>query len=176
MAAFSPDGPGTDAHDFGLARHGGLAKYLNVDVLTDSERALQELGYVLVRMDAKGWGRERVLHQDFASALSFPAWYGQNLDALDDCLSDVAAGGYGWDVTRTGLAVTVHGVGPFARKHAALACSVVDALARTSREAMLYGHRILWLLHVDDPSFCLPPVNAVEVPWNDCEWMDARRR
>ena len=29
------------------------------------------------------------LHRIFAEALSFPAWYGKNLDALHDCLTEV---------------------------------------------------------------------------------------
>jgi len=31
-----------------------------------------------------------VLHQQLADAFSFPEWYGHNLDALYDCLSEVA--------------------------------------------------------------------------------------
>lgn len=29
------------------------------------------------------------LHRIFSDALSFPVWYGQNLDALHDCLMDI---------------------------------------------------------------------------------------
>ena len=29
------------------------------------------------------------LHTQLAQALSFPAWYGNNLDALHDCLTDI---------------------------------------------------------------------------------------
>lgn len=31
----------------------------------------------------------RQLHETFARALSFPSWYGHNLDALHDCLTDI---------------------------------------------------------------------------------------
>ena len=31
------------------------------------------------------------LHMQLANALAFPAWYGHNLDALFDCLSEVDA-------------------------------------------------------------------------------------
>lgn len=34
-------------------------------------------------------GREE-FHRALAAALSFPEWYGHNLDALYDCLTDIA--------------------------------------------------------------------------------------
>jgi hypothetical protein len=37
--------------------------------------------------------KERLL-QNIAAALDFPDWFGQNWDALEDCLSDLAGEGY----------------------------------------------------------------------------------
>ncbi|MCI8852904.1 MAG: barstar family protein [Lachnospiraceae bacterium] len=34
------------------------------------------------------WDKE-MLHQELREALGFPAWYGGNLDALYDCLTDL---------------------------------------------------------------------------------------
>lgn len=31
------------------------------------------------------------IHTQLAEVLSFPAWYGRNLDALHDCLSEISA-------------------------------------------------------------------------------------
>ena len=176
MPAFSPDATTTHPHDFALARAGGVAAYLRAEVLADSERELDALGYARVQLDAREWEQERHLHEDFAAALTFPGYYGHNLNALADCLHDVACGDYGWDTDRTGLAVTIHGFGVFAREDAALAHAFVDVLTRASSEAMLFGHRLLWLLHVDEPDFRMEPVGAVAVSWNGREWMDAHRR
>lgn len=98
------------------------------------------------------------------------------MNALADCLHDVACGDYGWDASRTGLAVTVSSFGSFSRQHEALAHAMVEVLTAASREAMLFGHRLLWLLHVDDPDFRMEPVGAVAVPWNGREWLDSNRR
>lgn len=176
MPAFPTDATTHHPHDFALARGGGVATFLRDEVLAESEGELDDLGYARTRLDASGWVEERLLHENFASALGFPTYYGHNLDALADCLRDVACGDYGWDPDRTGLAVTIQGFGPFARREPALAHAVVEVLTAASREAMLFGHRLLWLLHVDDPDFGMEPVGAAPVPWNGREWLDANRQ
>ncbi|WP_459213789.1 barstar family protein [Paenarthrobacter ureafaciens] len=46
--------------------------------------------YKVVKVDAAAWQSQADLHQDVALALDFPDYYGSNLDALNDCLGDVA--------------------------------------------------------------------------------------
>lgn len=41
-------------------------------------------------IDCAGMGDPRQLHSALASALSFPEWYGNNLNALHDCLTDIS--------------------------------------------------------------------------------------
>lgn len=175
MPAFPTNATTLHPHDFGLVRLGGVAAYLREEVLAESERALDKVGYAREHLDVREWIEER-LHQDIGSVLRFPDYYGRNMSALADCLGDVACGDYGWDATRTGLAVTLHGFGPFARHDPGLAHALVEQLVFASREALLFGHRILWLLHVDDPEFRMEPVGARSVAWNARESQDAWRR
>ncbi len=42
-----------------------------------------------MRIDCKDFTGPDQLHAALAEALSFPAWYGHNLDALYDCLTDL---------------------------------------------------------------------------------------
>ncbi|MFI8943197.1 barstar family protein [Streptomyces syringium] len=47
------------------------------------------------------------MHRAIAAALHFPDYYGHNLDALNDCLGDVACfGPYDDEPERTGLALS----------------------------------------------------------------------
>lgn len=39
-------------------------------------------------LDAALFGNARQVHNYLANALQFPDWYGRNLDALHDCLTD----------------------------------------------------------------------------------------
>lgn len=91
MLAFSTDATTEHPHDFILARMGGAAAYLRDEVLAESERALDAVWYARTELNAFEWDESR-LHQDMASALGFPDYYGENMDALADCLGDVITG------------------------------------------------------------------------------------
>ena len=42
-----------------------------------------------VQLSAARWLSAAQVHQELAAALDFPAYYGKNLDALHDCLTDL---------------------------------------------------------------------------------------
>jgi hypothetical protein len=156
---------------------GGVSLFLRDAVLDETERQLRDSGYTVVGLDAGDWHDEAVLHDAVAAALSFPGYYGRNLDALNDCLGEVAHGDYGWEPTdATGLVVVLRHFAEFARQQPALARHVAAAFAGTTAEAILFGHRLLWLLQVDDPEFRLAVERSGFVPWSDHEWLDAKRR
>ncbi len=50
---------------------------------------------------------EAMLHDALAKTLRLPAWYGRNLDALHDCLTDLTEATtltiYGWDALSAAL-------------------------------------------------------------------------
>ena len=50
---------------------------------------LEERGYEVKSFDAAKWQSEGRMHDDLKTQLGFPDYYGANLDALNDCLSDL---------------------------------------------------------------------------------------
>jgi ribonuclease inhibitor len=56
-------------------------------------------------IDCAGIGCSKELHQKIAATLFFPDWYGHNLDALYDCLSEIGAPTHlilrNWDDTQS---------------------------------------------------------------------------
>ena len=42
-------------------------------------------------IDCAGIDSREALHHTLAEALSFPEWYGNNLDALYDCMAEITA-------------------------------------------------------------------------------------
>lgn len=176
VAAFELEADITHAVDFRIARHGGVVLYRRAPVLDEAVRALIDLGYDVVRLDAVTWWSTDAMYDEFARGLHFPDYFGRNPDALNDCLYDVAHGDYGWRVEGAGLALVISGFGAFTQRFPEEALILVDSLAGTSRTALLYGHRIASLLHVDDPAFRIGPVGGGMIPWNDAEWSESHRR
>lgn len=175
VAAFDLEADITHAVDFRIARAGGVVLYRRPQVLEGAVRNLVGLDYDVVRLNAAGWQAASAMYDDLANDLRFPGYFGRNLDALRDCLYDVAHGDYGWRLDATGLALVVAEFDVYSERLPEEALALADILTETSRTALLYGHRILSLLQVDDPRFRLGPVGGVVVPWNDAESLDHDR-
>lgn len=75
-----------------LAGHApaGVHRWVNAARVEDLRAAVEHAGFGFAHVD--GWvvGDRTEVLRALGSALSFPDWYGENLDALADCLADVA--------------------------------------------------------------------------------------
>jgi hypothetical protein len=119
-----------DRLDLQLLQSGFVHLYWQRRVLDDDIRTLRRLGYAVVEVQARTWGSEADLHRDLAVALGFPSYYGRNLNALNDCLHDVALAEYGWPPVSTGLALVLHGLDTFTRVDRPVALGTLDASAK----------------------------------------------
>ncbi|WP_203863650.1 barstar family protein [Planobispora rosea] len=176
MAVFDRDAPLAHQVDYRLMANTFVTLFWRRGILEETIDWLLAHGYEVVRWDASGWMTEDDLHRDFAQALDFPAYYGRNLDALNDCLDDVASGDYGVSSEATGLVLVLIGYDRFAARCPEVAQRVLDIIARNARSAILVGHRMFCLVQSDDPGIVFQSVGATAVAWNDAEWLDANRR
>lgn len=144
-------------------------------LLDDMIDRLRQADYAVVVLDASGWTVPDDLHEDIARALDFPDYYGGNLDALNDCMSDVVSREYGFPADATGLVLVFTHYDAFARACPSPAQIVLDILADQARRAALVGTRVLCLVHSDDPGIAFRPVGATPVMWNAAEWLNSRR-
>lgn len=120
---------------------------------SELDGAVEELtarGFQVVVLDVGSWSTGPEVHRDLAVALDFPAYYGRNLDALDDCLSDVVAREYGWQPSAAGLALVFLGFDRFAAALPDLARALVDILVTQARGAAEAGATMALLLQSDD--------------------------
>lgn len=99
-------------------------------------------------------------------ALSFPEHHGANLDALRDCLDDVAEVAYGWAAADTGLILVLDGFDRFHGRDPREALAVLEILGETGRRSALCGNRILSLLRTDDADARYGPIGGRDVSWN----------
>jgi hypothetical protein len=175
MAHFDSAAERAPQLDLALLRNGPVTLFCDHAVLESACVTLASLGYHIVRLDARSWADAQAMLDGVAGVLEFPAYFGRNLDALDDCLSDVASGDYGVPAASSGLVLVLTGFNAFATVDPAAAHALVDQYAKNSRGAMLFGRRMLCLLHSDDPHLTVPPVGATSVSWNPAEWLDSAR-
>jgi hypothetical protein len=162
--------------DFRLMINSPVTLFWRTNLFAETLDWMRRHGYTTVSLDASGWADDDDLHRDIAAALDFPAYYGRNLEALNDCMRDVAGYKYGTTRQATGLLIALSGYDTFTRRRPRTAQTVLNILAKQSRSAMLAGHRILCFVQSTDPTIDFDPVGATAVLWNSAEWLDAKRQ
>jgi hypothetical protein len=175
MAAFDRDADVSEDLAYWLMINTPVTLYWRRELLDHAVTWLEQHGYHITRLDASRWQEDADLHRAVAETLDFPAYYGRNLDALRDCISDVIGHEYGWPAGTQGLVVTFTGYDAFARNRPRSAQFVLDILAEQARVALLFGERVMCLVQSDDPDIRFEAVGAQPVMWNSAEWLDANR-
>lgn len=155
--------------DWTLLQNGPVNMYWNPEVLEDDCRRLSQLEYVIHRIDCIRWSGLSDALQGLGESLGFPEYYGKNLDALSDCLSDL-------DVPKdSGMAIVLSRYDSFAEIDMPAAQTILDILADSSRGFMLFGQRLAVMLQSNDPDLRFDPVGATGVGWNRREWPNKSR-
>lgn len=145
-------------------------------LLTQATERLEGRGFRVIRLEAGQWNTERDMHRAIAAALDFPDYYGHNLDALNDCLGDVACyGGYDDAPEGAGLVLVFTDYDRFATTCPRAAQVVLDIIADQARQAAVLRRRLICLVQSNDPQIQFEPVGAMPVMWNSEEWADSKR-
>ncbi|MBL7498149.1 barstar family protein [Frankia sp. CNm7] len=175
MASWDPRAPFTHPVDYRLVHNTFVTMFWRRSLLDEATQWLRDHGYDVVSLDAGAWTAAEDMFTDIASALSFPAYFGRNLLALNDCMRDVGMGDYGWSAEATGLVVAFTNFERFAAADRRTAQILLDIFADRARSAMLLGNRLICLVQSNDPRLTFEPVGAMPVMWNDAEWLDRKR-
>lgn len=88
MTVFSANEVNDQQLDWTILRDGGVALYCKPEILTQDLNWLESKGYGIVSFEAGEWSCEEQMHLELKSALSFPDYYGRNLDALNECICE----------------------------------------------------------------------------------------
>lgn len=137
-------------------RNAGLA-----GVYRAPDRALREatraraaaLDFALAVADVSAQRSQHHVLKKIGEDLGFPPWYGANLDALHDCLTDPDWPASG---TTTGYLIEILGLEAFCRQHPADFAALLEVL-RSAAEIRRQDGTPFWLL-VDSPTADLPPL------------------
>jgi Barstar (barnase inhibitor) len=151
--------------------------YFKPEVLKRDIAGLGDSGYHVMRGDASGWFRVADMHRDVAQMFGFPAHYGRNWAALDDCLSDVFDEPVDsrW-AGAVGVVMVLIGFDAFVVRCPDAAHALLDIYASQQRTALLGGNQLICLVQSDDPWLQLAPVGATHPQWNRAEWLNKNRQ
>lgn len=183
MAVFEVDEVHDEQLDWIILRDGGVCLYWRQEILTDSVNWLKSNGYKIIPFDAVDWQSasesesERRMHESFKAQLSFPDYYGNNLDALDECmLDDLVVPDSG------GLALVLNHYDRFyepvhnqSSDERSTADVVLSIFATAVRYHMLFGRRLLILVQSDDPNIRFGRLGGAAAWWNHREWLNKNR-
>jgi hypothetical protein len=133
-------------YDWQLLRDSHVHRYDRADELGGACAALTGLGYRVHELDAERWRSMEDVYEAVAGALSFPAHFGRNLDALLDALRDVAEYEYGGDPASTGTALAIRNYDQVIEFDRRLAHGLLDVFALAARYGALLGHPMLCLV------------------------------
>ncbi|WP_394437710.1 barstar family protein [Streptomyces sp. SGAir0957] len=172
----APDAAGRDSLGVDFMLNSFVTLFWRRRLLDASVERLRLRGFRTIQMSADQWATEKDMHRAFAEALSFPDYYGRNLDAFNDCLGDVACyGGYDDAPEGAGLVLALTDYDHFAAACPQTAHVVLDIVADQARRASVLRRRLICLVHSKDPDIAFEPVGAMPVLWNSDEWADSNR-
>ena len=167
MASFREDdlaGP-----DWRLFQNGWVTLYWKSEVLESDCKALLDRGYRLHRLATDSWRSQADALRSLGEALAFPDYYGQNLDALNDCLGDIEV------PNDAGTAIVLLRYDRFVAIDPTTAEQLLDIMAGRARGHMLFGRRLAILVQSDDPRLSFGPLAPTHADWNRREWLNKKR-
>jgi len=165
MAIFENNPDEWQRLDWQILQNGWTSLYWQQSVLNNDIDWFKKENYIIIEFDCQKWVDTNQIHKDIKKELAFPDYYGENFNALNDCLSDL-------EIKGAGLVIVFR---HFQVIDAQIAHGLLDILARNSRLHNLFGKRLLTLVQVDDPNYHIDPVGSSSISWNGAEWLDSKR-
>lgn len=169
MASFINSVDIWDRLDYQLLQNGAVSLYFSEEVLQEDCQWLKKHEYKVRGLDAANWRTEDVFHADVKRVLAFPDYYGKNMNAFNDCLSELdinADGGY---------AIALLHFDKFCIALPDRAKAVLDIIETNSRRFLITGQRLLALVQTDDPRTSYDHVGCITPSWNPRERLDRNR-
>jgi RNAse (barnase) inhibitor barstar len=166
MTVFRENNNDIQRLDFCILRDSVVSLYWKKDVLESDLDWFKNENYEIISFDCKTWTDEIEMHKQLKQNLYFPDYYGMNLNALNDCLSD-------FEIIKTGQIIVFEHLDSIDSR---LLHDLLDVFAINSRQQLLFGKRLIILAQVDDPNIEIDPVGAFSVSWNGQEWLNSKRQ
>lgn len=152
--------------DFSLLSNGSINFYHNKKFLQDDIDWLIERNYEIISFDCLNWKDKDEFYSEFSEKMKFPEkWPATNLDALDDWMGDIIFNGNGKVLVFFNFDHFLKGV------EERVAMDLLDILENQSHNFLLFGNKLITLLHTNNPGLGIWGLDSKSVKWNSREWM-----
>jgi len=165
MAIFKNDPDEWQRLDWQILQNGWTSLYWQQSILNEDLDWFKNEQYEIINLDCTTWTNDDQVHIDLKKGLSFPEYYGNNLNALNDCLHDL-------EIQKVGLVICLR---HFQIVDNDLAYRLLDIFANHSRLQSLFGKRLITLVQVDNPNYEIKSIGSYEIEWNGAEWLNSKR-
>ena len=169
MAVFRNEPEEFQRLDWRLLQNGAVTLYFRPQVLEEDVEWLKRHNYRVDSFECSLWVGLSEMHEALSSGLEFPDYYGRNLNALNDCISDIEISEEG------GRVLVFNKYDSFAARFPDVAWSILDILEINARLQLLFGRRLIVLVQSDDPEISFERVGGGAVSWNPREWLNSSR-
>jgi RNAse (barnase) inhibitor barstar len=146
-----------------------ITMFYNINYFNETIKLFKLKKYEIYNFDTKKWISKESFHYDISKILNFPVYYGNNLEALNDCISDL------YNPEIEGIIFILNNYDCFNHKLKELSNSFLDILADNSRKYLLVNMKLIIFIHSNDPKLYIEPVGKVPILWNIKEFLDKSR-
>ena len=155
--------------DIEILKDGPIRKYFKNRVLDEDLSWFNNNNFEIIEMNCRNWNNKNA-HKKLKDALNFPDYYGENLNAFADCLTDIYNNRY------RGLVLVFRRYDDFVEESRVFAEGILDAIAKESRVGLVLGRKLIVLIQSNDPYLDFPELGGTSPSWNETEWLNENRK
>ncbi len=148
-----------------LILNGSIVIFKKASILEKHITNISKEGFDIYLFDCASWDQSNCL-AELGHTLNFPDYYGGNLDAFNDCLSDIIP-------DHEGFVLVFSNFDTFHEQNKEIAFHILDII-QTNAWRLLVGNqkKLIAFLQSNNPELHIQSVGALPVVWNNEEWMD----
>lgn len=130
--------------DYQVVRNGFIRFYQNAGELGGDVMELDKSGYTITEFNCHGISN---LLEQFNEYFQFPAYFRNNLDAMNDCIQDI-------DISGVGLVIVLKNMDNLKKEDAE---TLLEILIKQAQMNFIIGKRLLILAHSSGITFRMEP-------------------
>ncbi|WP_050179595.1 barstar family protein [Domibacillus robiginosus] len=150
-----------------LMLNGSVKLFMSNKILDRYIADISREGFKIYTFDCSKWTPKNY-HHDLAAVLGFPGYYGENLDAFNDYLSDMVE-------EETDFVLVFKNYEFFAKQNSEAAFHLLNIIQINSWQFLIEGVKLLSFVQSNDAAMNFPKLGAMSADWNNDEWLDESR-